>query len=188
MGLNTFNRNYGMSDFGREFWGGDNGFVTVAVTLPADVEIGTTTVVPDGTEVGDNAAQTALTAAQYNLFMIAQILAQRAVEVGTSLLALGTVNGTASGFETVGGNVIAFGKAGTLSATSFGVTYLIERQDVLNKQDVRPGSNYPVPVDPTTELSAVLAQAGVFRKKDGTPALAAPGVAIKVFATLPVLQ
>lgn len=187
MGLNSFNRNYGMSDHSREFWGGDNGFVTVAVALPADVEIGETTVLPDGTDLGDNAAQTALSAAQYNQFMIAQILAQRAVEVSTSMLAKGTLDATASGFETVAGNVIAFGKAGTLTATSFGITYLIERQDVLTTQEVRPGSNYPVPVNPTAELSATLAQAGVFRKKDGTPALAAPGVAIKVFASLPVL-
>jgi len=186
MGLNTFDRNYGMSANSREYWGGDNGFVTVVVSLPSDVEIGETTVVPDGTDIGDNAAQTALSAAEYNQFMIAQILAQRSVEVTTSMLAKGTVDATASGFETIGGNVIAFGKAGTLTATSFGITYIIERQDVLTAQAVRPGSNYPVPVDPCAELSANLGQAGVFRKKDGTAAGAIP-VAIKVFASLPVL-
>lgn len=186
MSLNSFDRNYGMSANSREYWGGNNGFVTVVVSLPADVEIGETAVLPDGTELGDNAAQTALSAAEYNQFMIAQILAQRSVEVATSMLAKGTVDPTASGFETIAGNVIAFGKAGTLTANSFGITYMIERQDVFDAQAVRPGSNYPVPVNPCAELSATLGQAGAFRKKDGTSAGALP-VAIKVFASLPVL-
>lgn len=186
MGLNTFDRNYGMSANSREYWGGNNGFVTVVVTLPADVEIGETTVVADGTDAGDNAAQTALSAAEYNQFMIAQLLAQRSVEVATSVLAKGTVDPTVSGFGTIGGNVIAFGKSGTLTDDSFGITFMIERQDVLTAQAVRPGSNYPVPVDPCAEITADLGQAGVFRKKDGTAAAALP-VAIKVFASLPVL-
>lgn len=186
MGLNTFDRNYGMSANSREYWGGNNGFVTVVVTLPADVEIGETAVSPDGTEQGDNAAQTALSAAEYNQFMIAQLLAQRSVEVATSMLAKGTVDPTASGFETIAGNVIAFGKAGTLTADSFGITFMIERQDVLTAQPVRPGSNYPVPVDPCAEIAADLGQVAVFRKKDGSAAAALP-VAIKVFAALPVL-
>jgi|AGFS01.1.fsa_nt_gi hypothetical protein len=186
MSLNSFDRNYGMSANSREYWGGNNGFVTVVVSLPADVEIGETAVLPDGTELGDNAAQTALTAAEYNQFMIAQILAQRSVEVATSMLAKGTVDPTVGGFDTIAGNVIAFGKAGTLTADSFGITYMIERQDVFDAQAVRPGSNYPVPVDPCAELSATLGQAGAFRKKDGSAAGALP-VAIKVFASLPVL-
>lgn len=186
MGLNTFDRNYGMSANSREYWGGNNGFVTVVVSLPADVEIGETAVLPDGTEIGDNAAQTALSAAEYNQFMIAQLLAQRSVEVATSVLAKGTVDPTASGFETIAGNVIAFGKSGAPTAASFGITFMIERQDVLAAQPVRPGSNYPVPVDPCAEISADLGQAGVFRKKDGSAAGALP-VAIKVFASLPVL-
>lgn len=186
MGLNTFDRNYGMSANSREYWGGNNGFVTVVVSLPADVEIGETAVVADGTEIGDNAAQTALSAAEYNQFMIAQLLAQRSVEVATSMLAKGTVDATVAGFGTIGGNVIAYGSAGTLTATSFGITYMIERQDVFDAQAVRPGSNYPVPVDPCAEISANLGQAGVFRKQDGSAAGALP-VAIKVFASLPVL-
>lgn len=186
MGLNTFDRNYGMSANSREYWGGNNGFVTVVVSLPADVEIGETTVVPDGTELGDNAAQTALSAAEYNQFMVAQLLAQRSVEVATSMLAKGTVNPTVAGFGTIAGNVIAYGSAGTLTAASFGITFMIERQDVFAAQPVRPGSNYPVPVNPCAEISATLGQAGVFRKKDGSAAAALP-VAIKVFASLPVL-
>lgn len=187
MGLNTFDRNYGMSANSREFWGGDNGFATVVVSLPADVEIGETSVVPDGTEIGDNAAQTALSAANYNQFMLTQLLAQRAVLVTTSVLAKGDVDATVADFGKVEGNVIAYGSAGTLTATSFGVTFIVERQDVFTKQDVRPGSNYPVPVDPCAEFCADLGQAGVFRKKDGSDAGAIP-VAIKVFAALPVLK
>lgn len=186
MGLNSFDRNYGMSANSREFWGGNNGFVTVVLSLPADVEVGETAVVPDGTEIGDNAAQTALTAANYNQMMLTQLLAQRAVLVTTSVLAKGTVDPTASGFGDIGGNVIAYGSEGTLTASSFGVTFIIERQDVFNAQPVRPGSNYPVPVDPAAEFCADLGQAAVFRKQDGTEAAAVP-VAIKVFAALPVL-
>ncbi|AQW88794.1 putative structural protein [Erwinia phage pEa_SNUABM_50] len=185
MSLNSFDRNYGMSDHSREFWGGNNGFVTVVVTLPADVEIGTTAVVSDGTEAGDNAAQTALSAAEKNQFIIAQALAQRAVLVTTSALS-NTIDPTASGFGTVGGNVIAYGSAGTLAANSFGITFIVERQDVLTKQVNKPGATYALTVDPTTEIATNLAQAGVFQKKDGSAALAA-AVAIKVFAALPVL-
>lgn len=187
MSLNTFDRNYGMSAHGREFWGGDNGFVTVVLSLPADVEIGETTVLPDGTDLGDNAAQTALSAANYNQFMIAQLLSQRAVLVTTSLLAKGDVDATVGDFGKIQGNVIAYGSAGVLTANSFGITYIIERQDVFNAQAVRPGSAYPVPVDPCAEFTADLGQAGVFRKKDGTAAAAVPA-AIKVFAALPVLK
>lgn len=185
MSLNSFDRNYGMSANSREYWGGNNGFVTVVVTLPADVEIGTTAVVADGTEVGDNAAQTALSAAEKNQFIIAQALAQRAVLVTTSALS-NDVDTSAAGFGTVGGNVIAFGSAGTLADNSFGITYIIERQDVFNKQVNKPGATYALTVDPASEIAANLAQAGVFQKKDGSAADAA-GIAIKVFAALPVL-
>jgi hypothetical protein len=185
MSLNSFDRNYGMSANSREYWGGNNGFVTVVVSLPADVEIGVSTVAFDGTELGNNAAQTALSAAEKNQFIIAQALAQRAVLVTTSALST-SVNPTAAGFGTVGGNVIAFGSAGTLATNSFGITYIVERQDVFTKQENKPGSTYALTVDPAAEIAANLAQAGVFQKKDGTPAAAA-GVAIKVFAALPVL-
>ena len=185
MSLNSFDRNYGMSANSREFWGGDNGFVTVVITLPTDVEIGVSAVAFDGTEAGDNAAQTAKSAAEKNQFILAQALAQRAVLVTTSALS-NDVDPTASGFETVGGNVIAFGKAGTLADNSFGITYIVERQDVFTKQVNKPGSTYALTVDPTVEIATNLAQAGVFQKKDGTPAAAA-GVAIKVFKALPVL-
>ncbi|EBS4516368.1 hypothetical protein DQT32_02925 [Salmonella enterica subsp. enterica serovar Braenderup] len=181
MSLNSFDRNYGMSANSREFWGGDNGFVTVVVTLPTDVEIGETAVAQDGTD----AAQTALSAAEKNQFIIAQALAQRAVLVTTSALS-NTVDPTASGFGTVGGNVIAYGSAGTLAANSFGITFIVERQDVFTKQVNKPGATYALTVDPTVEIATNLAQAGVFQKKDGTPAAAA-AVAIKVFAALPVL-
>lgn len=186
MGLNSFDRNYGMSAHSREFWGGNNGFVTVVLSLPADVEVGDTAVLPDGTEIGDNAAQTALTAANYNQFMLTQLLAQRAVLVTTSELAKGTVDPTVVDFGKIGGNVIAYGSNGVLAADAFGITFIIERQDVFDAQPVRPGSNYPVPVDPCADFCADLGQAAVFRKKDGSDAAAVP-VAIKVFASLPVL-
>lgn len=181
MGLNTFDRNYGMSANSREYWGGDNGFVTVVVTLPTDVEIGATTVAQDGTDE----AQTALSAALKNQFIIAQALSQRAVLVTTSVLST-TVDPTAAGFNTVGGNVIAFGSAGTLADDSFGITFIVERQDVFTKQVNKPGATYATTVDPTVEIATNLSQAGVFQKKDGTAATAA-AVAIKVFAALPVL-
>lgn len=186
MSLNSFNRNYGEVANGREYWGGNNGFVTVVITLPTDVEIGESSVLFDGSDLADNAAQTALSAANYNQFMIAQILAQRSVEVATSLLAKGTVDPTVADFGKITGNVIAFGSAGTLAADSFGITFMIERQDVFTAMPVRPGSAYPVPVDPCAEFTATLSQAGVFRKKDGSAADAA-AVAIKVFAAIPVL-
>lgn len=186
MGLNTFDRNYGMSANSREYWGGNNGFVTVVVSLPADVEIGETSVLPDGTEIGDNAAQTAKSAAERNQFQIAQILGQRAVLVTTSKLSVASVDPTVADFDKVEGNVIAFGKSGTLAAGAFGITFIIERQDVFTTQAVRPGAAIPVPVDPTAELAADLGQAGVFQKKDGSLAGAIP-VGIKVFAALPVL-
>lgn len=186
MGLNTFDRNYGMSANSREYWGGNNGFVTVVVSLPADVEIGETSVQPDGTEIGDNAAQTALSAAERNQFQIAQLLGQRAVLVTTSVLSVDKVDPTVADFGKVEGNVIAYGSEGALTAASFGITFIIERQDVFTAQAHRPGSVYAVPVDPAAELCADLGQAGVFQKKDGSKAGAIP-VAIKVFAALPVL-
>lgn len=186
MGLNTFDRNYGMSANSREYWGGNNGFVTVVVSLPADVEIGETSVLPDGTDLGDNAAQTAKSAAERNQFQIAQLLGQRAVLVTTSKLSVASVDPTVVDFGKIEGNVIAYGSQGVLTAAAFGITFIIERQDVFNAQANRPGSAYPVPVDPCADFCADLGQAGVFQKKDGSLAGAIP-VAVKVFAALPVL-
>ncbi len=182
MALDTFDRNYGMSKNSREFWGGNNGFVTVIVKLPTDVEIGVTAVAQDGTD----AAQTALSAAQRNQFKIAQALSQRAVIVATSALSV-AADPTVAGFETVGGNVLAFGKAGTTASGSFAVTFLIERANVLNKQDSKPGATYALTVDPCADLAAVLASAGFFQKKDGTAAAASAGVAVKVYDALPAI-
>lgn len=186
MSLNSFDRNYGMSTNSREFWGGNNGFVTVVVTLPTGVEIGTSAVAFDGTDAGDNAAQTASSAAEKNQFIIAQAIAQRAVIVATSAIS-NTVDPTVTGFGTVSGNVIAYGTSGTLAANSFGITFLVERQDVFTKQTNKPGATYALTVDPATDIATNLAQAGVFQKSDGTAADAA-GIAIKVFAALPVLM
>lgn len=197
MSLNTFNRNYGMSANSREYWGGDNGFVTIVINLPANVEVGTTKVTSDGSDVQNEALQTAITNAQYNQFMLTQLLQQRAVLVTTSVLALDTDVVIPSGFKTVGGNVIAFGTSGadvTGGAGSVALTFICERQDVFAKQDVRPGAAYSVPVDPTVELAKIIAQANFFRTKtfvDNTTngvgdAGASAAVAIKVRAALPV--
>lgn len=197
MSLNTFNRNYGMSSNSREFWGGNNGFVTIVINLPTNVEVGTTKVTSDGSDVQDQALQTAISNAQYNQFMLTQLLQQRAVLVTTSVLALDTDVVIPSGFKTVGGNVIAFGTSGadvTGGAGSVALTFICERQDVFAKQDVRPGAAYSVPVDPTVELAKNIAQAGFFRTKtyvDNTTngvsdGAASTAVAIKVRAALPV--
>lgn len=178
--LNSFDRNYGSVLNSREFWGGNNGFVTVIVKAPADTEFGATSVAQDGTD----AAQTALTAAERNLFRIIEKVANRAVIVATSVLS-NAADPTVANFEDVGGNVLAFGKGGVPAADSFAVTFLIERADVLNAQPVRPGSNYPVPVDPCKEIADELMVAGIFAKKDGTPSVAPAGVAIKVYDALP---
>lgn len=182
MALDTFDRNYGMSKNSREFWGGNNGFVTVIVKLPTDVEIGDTAVTQDGTD----AAQTALSAAQRNQFKIAQALGQRAVIVATSVLS-NVADPTVNGFETVGGNVLAFGKAGTTASASFAITFLVERADVLTKQTDKPGSTYALTVDPCTDLANTLSKAGFFQKKDGTVAAASVGVAVKVYDALPAI-
>jgi len=181
MALNSFNRNYGMSANSREFWGGNNGFVTIVVALPANTEIGVTTVTQDGTDT----AQSALSAAQYNQFKIAEILGQRAVIVATSILST-TADPTVGGFGTVGGNVLAYGSFGTPAANSFAVTFLIERADVLDTQASKPGSAYPQSVNPTLDIATVISTAGFFLQKDSvTPSVASAGVAVKVYDALP---
>lgn len=182
MALNTFNRNYGMSTNSREFWGGNNGFVTIVVTLPADTEIGVTAVAQDGSD----AAQTALSAAQRNQFKLAQALGQRAVVVAVSAPS-SAANPTAAGFETVGGNVLAFGKAGTPATNSFALTYLVERADVLTTQVNKPGATYALTVNPTADLAANIGAAGFFETKAGVASVAAAGVAVKVYDALPAI-
>ncbi|EHU8780884.1 hypothetical protein N0S44_000114 [Escherichia coli] len=197
MSLNSFNRNYGMSGVAREWWGGNNGFVTIVIDLPTDVEIGTTKVVSDGSDAQADAYQTALSNAQYNLFMVTQLLQQRAVLVTTSLLALDAEVVIPEDFKNANPNVVAFGTSGTDvkgGANSVALTFICERQDVFNKQEVRPGSACPAPVDPTVDLAKSIAQAKVFRTKtfvsQGTDGVgdagASTAVAIKVRAALPV--
>lgn len=181
--LNSFDRNYGSVLNSREFWGGNNGFVTVIVKAPADTEFGATTVAQDGTD----ASQTALSAAERNLFRIVEKVAGRAVIVATSILS-NAADPTVANFEDVGGNVLAFAKSGAVAAGSFAVTFLIERADVLNAQAVRPGSNYPVPVNPCKDIADELMVAGLFTKKDGTPSVAPAGVAVKVYDALPPIM
>lgn len=180
MGLNAFDRNYGATRNSREYWGGNNGFVTVVINLPADVEIGETAVAQDVTD----AAQTALSAAEKNLFKIVQTLATRAVLVTTSKLVT-NADATASGFDVVGGNVLAFAKVGTPAAGAFAVTFEVERANVFDKQENKPGATYALTIDPTQEVADTLSVDGLFIKKDGTPAAAATGVVVKVYDALP---
>lgn len=182
MGTNSFDRNYGMTFNSYEYFMGNNGFVTVVVKLPADVEIGETAVPQDGTD----AAATALTTARMNQTKIQRLLQQRGTLMVTSQLSA-VVDPTVSGFETIGGNTIAFGKSGTLAAGSFAITYMIERQDVFTAQATKPGAAYNVAIDPAASIAAELASVGYFNKKDGTPAAASTGTAVKVLAALPVL-
>ncbi|QOE32517.1 virion structural protein [Klebsiella phage K64-1] len=200
MSLNSFNRNYGMSADSREWWGGNNGFVTVVIDLPTDVEVGHTKVTSDGSEEQDQALQTALTNAQYNQFVITSLLRQRAVLVTTSTIAFDTDVVIPSNFKTASANVVAFATSGVDvagGAGSVAITWIIERQDVFNKQDKRPGAAYDVPVNPAEDLAKALVQAGIFRTKDavvdalsGTGAsgnaAAATAAAVKVRAALPV--
>lgn len=179
---NSFDRNYGMTSNSREFWGGDNGFVTVVVNLPTGVEVGTTAVTQDGTD----AAQTARSAAERNLFTIVQTVQRRATIVATSVLNA-AADPTVGGFGTVGGNVLAYAFSGTLASGAFAVTFLVERAHVFNKQDVKPGAVYNISIDPALEVSAELIKAGLFIKSDGTVALAATGTALKVYNALPAI-
>lgn len=183
MGLNSFDRNYGASQYGREYSVGNNGFVTITVNLPANTEIGVTAVAQDGTD----AAQTALSAAQYNQFKIAQALGQRAVLIATSLLK-SDANPAAAGYSTVGGNVLAFGTAGVPAASAFAITYIIERADVLNKQDNKPGTPYALSVDPATDLAKILSNPGMFTQINGSDAASAVGVTVKVYDAMPVIM
>lgn len=200
MSLNSFNRNYGMSADSREWWGGNNGFVTIVVDLPTDVEVGHTKVTSDGTDAQDQALQTALTNAQYNQFVLTSLLRQRAVLVTTSVIAFDTDVVIPSDFKTPSENVVAFGTSGVDvagGAGSVAITWIVERQDVFNKQDKRPGAAYDAPVDPTTDLAKALVQPGLFRTKDAVVdalngsgsngnATAAKAAAVKVRAHLPV--
>lgn len=180
MGLNDFDRNYGATSNSREYWGGNNGFVTVVLNLGADVELGVTKVAQDGSEeafVADNAAQK-------NLAKVVQTLATRGVLVTTSVIG-DDADASKAGFDKVGGNVLAFAKVGTPAAGAYAVTFVVERADVFTKQENKPGATYALTVEPAADMAATLATAGLFIKKDGSVADAATAVVVKVYDALP---
>lgn len=168
-----FHRNFGAMTTAREFWGGNNGFLTVAVQFD-----GAECPMPAGTdyeaakaahEAGTaTAAQVLLMAnAERNLFRVAQACGQRAVIVAVSGVELITETaGLANIDAIVESGSLAYGKVGASSvapsATNpiYAVTFIIERADVLTKQDAKPGATYAVSVDPADELVNILFQGG----------------------------
>lgn len=206
------NRNYGAMVTAREFWGGNNGFLSVAVQMPtADVELPAGSAydtlmakVKGGTASDAEVIQASN--AQRNLFRIAQAIGQRAVVVAVSGGSLVTATETidTSFLTAVGGNVLAAAKTGatTVAAAAgkpiYYITFIIERADVFTAQANKPGSTYSVSVDPAAELAANIGSTGFFEDKLFTQApdgalvtgsrLKADAVAVKVFDSLPVLK
>ena len=169
-----FNRNYGAMVTAKEFWGGNNGFVTVGVQMPsADYELSVGAAyevlakkVRAGTATDAELVQ--VSNAERNLFRVAQAISQRAVLVAISGgEVLTAAAGPAAAFPltklddvstTVGGNVLAGGKGGVTStapgvgAPVYFITFMIERADALNKQENKPGATYNRTIDPCAEL------------------------------------
>ena len=177
MSLNSLDRNYGNVVNPREFWGGNNGWVTVAIKLPADVEVGTSAVAAAATDAEVKA--TAEQAANKNLFRIMNAISQRAVIVATSVTT-DAANPAAVGWTTVGGNVAAVGTAGVPADGSFAITFLVERAGVFTNYGQKAGASVAITVDPAAEVAASLAKAGLFLTSTGTAATAATGVVVKV--------
>lgn len=168
-----FNRNYGAMVTAKEFWGGNNGFVTVGVQMPsADYELGVGAAyevlakkVRAGTATDAELVQ--VSNAERNLFRVAQAISQRAVLVAISGGEILTFPDPAAAFPfimlddvsiTVGGNVLAGGKGGVtytvpdVGAPVYFITFMIERADALNKQENKPGATYNRTIDPCAEL------------------------------------
>ena len=217
--MSYIDMNYGAITKAREFWGGNNGFVTFGVALPAGVDLpGTANYEAAKTAVKASALAAGATGgalatllanqlivsnAERNLFKIAQLLGQRAVVVAVTdteidaAAALDAVDGT------VGGNVLAFAKAGTTdglataSTPNVYVTFMIERADVLTKQTIKPGSTYAQTVDPTTDIATALTgaffadsvyQASPSGDTQTGAVVAATGAVVKVFNSLVAMK
>jgi len=182
--MSYIDMNYGAITKAREFWGGNNGFVTFGIALPTGVDLPGTAayetakaaVVASAFAPGATgsdlttlqANQLIVSNAERNLFKLAQLLGQRAVVVAvtdTSVDATGTLDDIS---VTVGDNVLAFAKAGTSSVAATGttpnvyVTFMIERADVLTAQTAKPGSTYAQTVDPTADIVAELTSENFF--------------------------
>lgn len=183
------NRNYGAMTTAREFWGGNNGFITVAVQMP-DAD----TLLPVGTAFDaafkdvnewkaggsldvDAADQILVSNAERNLFRIAQAIGQRAVVVAVSPLERVEATDKIDDLViTVGDNVLAGAKDGTSATVAtntkpiFYVTFLIERADVFTKMDDKPGTNGHgvYSVDALAELVSNISHAGFFENNTYT--------------------
>ena len=165
MALNSLNRNYGSSLTSREFWGGNNGLISVAI-MPKDDKL----VFPGMKAYNDADATTKEGAlirdnAERNMFRLVELLAQRGVIVTTSIPS--KYNGTVAGAGAAANlsalltgvkandtardksTIIASSSKGKLdtsfssSREAFHITFMVERADVFNKQDSKPGAVNP---------------------------------------------
>lgn len=183
--MSAFDRNFGSIATAREFWGGNNGFLTVGIHMPADTHLPTGaayTAAAAKVKAGTATAAEILMVsnAERNLFRVAQAIGQRAVVVAVSAMA--TVEATetlASVFvddkltnPTYNGNYLAVTRAGTtstapLAATpNYYITFMIERADVFTRQDSKPGATYNATIDPAAELATNIQSAGFFVSDD----------------------
>lgn len=204
------NRNYGAMVTAREFWGGNNGFLTVGVQMPdANTEL------PAGAaydallkKVKDGSASDAeviqVSNAQRNLFRIAQAIGQRAVVVAVSGGELNTATLKIDDVALTGANILAGAKIGSTAVVAsagkplYYITFIIERADVYTAQANKPGATYAVSVDPAAELAANIASASFFEDKTFTQApdgalltgarTKVDAAVVKVFDALPVLK
>ena len=176
------NRNYGAMVTAREFWGGNNGFLTVGVQMPdANTELPAGAAydallakVKGGTATEAEVIQ--VSNAQRNLFRIAQAIGQRAVVVAVSGGSVAVDTDTVDANAVTGANILAVAKTGATtvvaSATKplYYITFIIERADVYTAQAAKPGATYAVSVDPAAELAANIGSAGFFENKTFTQA------------------
>lgn len=179
--LDRLDRNWGATQNSREYWGGNNGFITFIMNVPADTEIGVT-----ATDEGDDAFINHTTFAQRNLTKFVEVVASRGVLVTTSQIR-NDVDGVAlkAEIEKQSPNVLAFHSIGTLGTTAFAITFEVERANVFDKQTSKPGATYAVDSIPAEEIAKHLTHAGLFETKDGKAADAVDAVVVKVFDALP---
>lgn len=182
-------RNFGAMTTAREFWGGNNGFVTIALTLPADVSLPVGTDYEAAKKKIDGGISEARTDsatykadirlvmnAERNLFNLAQALGQRAVVVAVSELEeiadVGDRDSSVFGdLDAPATGVLARGESGiTDNDAMVAVTFLIERADVLTAQLDKPGTNGAsvYSVAPAQDIADMLAGGGVVFSKDDT--------------------
>lgn len=182
MPLNSFDRNYGASKNSREFWGGNNSFVTVALHVDiasddqklyfpgmSDYDTAKAALVA-GT--GTDADQTLVSNAERNFFKMTELLAQRGVIVVSSIPSEIAATDDVDALIPVGSNILASVTSGTTDSVAtatapiFHITFMVERADVFTADTAaygRVGSSNPslFAVDPAqTILDALVATNG----------------------------